>query len=330
MKKVLIVTNKDDITVDFIIRELRGRKINYYRLNTEEIPSNIIISFDINKNKYKLFDKVKKIEVDLLEFTAVYFRRPSINNLEYIKDISNSERIYLKSELTFILEGIYKILKNKYWLNNVYDIREAENKIYQLELAKKIGFNIPTAVISNDIMALININNDFNGDLVIKPIKSGNIKYNDKNCAIFTTELDKNQVNDLNRIEAFPVFAESNIHKKLDLRCIVVGKEVFCVAIYSQIEEDAKIDWRKSKKILEHKEYKLPANIKKMCIALTQELNLNYSAIDMILDENDEYIFLEINPNGQWAWIENRLSLPISKSIVDLLVKGDDISEQNT
>ena len=60
-----------------------------------------------------------------------------------------------------------------------------------------------------------------------------------------------------------------------------------------------------------------------MCIELTRKLNLNYSAIDMILDENNDYVFLEINPNGQWAWIENKLQFPISKKIVDLLVEGE-------
>ena len=77
------------------------------------------------------------------------------------------------------------------------------------------------------------------------------------------------------------------------------------------------------KKILEHREHVLPNNIKKMCIELTRKLNLNYSAIDMILDENNDYVFLEINPNGQWAWIENKLQFPISKKIVDLLVEGE-------
>ena len=76
---------------------------------------------------------------------------PSISDLSHIEGVNDSEIYYLKSELTFVLEGIYKVLRDKYWINNVYNIREAENKIYQLEIAKDIGFNIPRAVISNDI-----------------------------------------------------------------------------------------------------------------------------------------------------------------------------------
>jgi len=48
-------------------------------------------------------------------------------------------------------------------------------------------------------------------------------------------------------------------------------------------------------------------------------LNLNFGAIDLILNEYGEYVFLEINPNGQWAWIEKLLDFNISGAIVNLL-----------
>ena len=54
-------------------------------------------------------------------------------------------------------------------------------------------------------------------------------------------------------------------------------------------------------------------------VALVDELNLRFGAIDLIRDVNGEYWFLECNPNGQWAWIENRTGLPISAAIVDEL-----------
>lgn len=55
---------------------------------------------------------------------------------------------------------------------------------------------------------------------------------------------------------------------------------------------------------------------------MTKKLGLKYSAIDLILDNTGKYIFLECNPNGQWAWLEIRLGFPISKEIVNLLSEG--------
>ena len=60
-------------------------------------------------------------------------------------------------------------------------------------------------------------------------------------------------------------------------------------------------------------------DIQTKCRCLMQRLNLNYGAIDFVLDKQGNYVFLEINPNGQWAWIEHLTGLPISKEIVKCL-----------
>lgn len=322
MKMILLITNKDDVTVDFIVKELQKRSIVYYRLNTEDIPNRISIKLDINKDDFKLHDRIKDKTICLSKIEAIYYRRPCINDFEYIPNLTNQEKRYLEVEMTFLLEGIYKILKDRYWLNNVYDIREAENKLYQLQLAKLIGFNIPISLISNlhDDISKLCKGNDYN--CIIKPIKSGNMKDTKNPKAIFTTLVNETMVCDKQRVESFPLFMQTNINKKFDLRCTVVDDMVFAAEIHSQTNDDTKIDWRKGEQRLEHKVHNLPNDIKSKCIKLTKKLNLNYSAIDLIVDENNNYIFLEINPNGQWAWIEKRLNLPISQKIVDTLIKG--------
>ena len=64
-------------------------------------------------------------------------------------------------------------------------------------------------------------------------------------------------------------------------------------------------------------------SLEKKCLELNSKLKLNFSAIDFILDVEKRLIFLEINPNGQWAWIEKRLGHNISNAITDFLIEGD-------
>ena len=320
MKTILIITNKDDITVDFIIKELQQRNIPYYRLNTEDIPDKISLNFNLNSGTFELMDKVKGININLLDFDSVYYRRPLFTDFSYIEGINIQELNYLKSELIFIFEGLYKVLRNKFWLNNVYSIREAENKIYQLQLAQDLGFKIPIAVISNQSEQVNKVRVVCDDDCIIKPIKSGNMKDISHPKVVFTTKLKGKH--DVKRLESFPIFIQDNIHKKFDLRITVIGDEVFTAQIHSQNNKDSEVDWRRGQQNLEHRNHELPEEIKIMCIKLTKKLSLNYSAIDMILDEQGEYVFLEINPNGQWAWLEKRLGFPLSKKIVDLLIEG--------
>jgi glutathione synthase/RimK-type ligase-like ATP-grasp enzyme len=322
MKMIIILTNRDDITVDYIVRELQKQKLEYYRLNTEDIPHNIEIDFHTTKNAYALYDKKKNMKIELNKIDSVYFRRAKISNLDYIDNITDQERSYLKSELAFVLEGIYKLLSNTYWLNNIYDIREAENKIFQLQIAREIGFTIPNSLISNNFQSVRDEVVECCDDCIIKPIKSGSIKDGSMHDIIFTSKVSTAVLGNKDSIRSFPVFVQKNIHKKFDLRCIVVGEKVFCAQIYSQSNEEANVDWRRSRIPLRHEKHILPQDVIEKCILITKRLNLNYSAIDLILDDNDNYIFLECNPNGQWAWIENRLGYPISREIVYLLKNG--------
>lgn len=57
-----------------------------------------------------------------------------------------------------------------------------------------------------------------------------------------------------------------------------------------------------------------------MCLALTRKLNLQFGAIDFVETPTGEFIFLEINPNGQWAWIEEQTGMPISETIAKQLI----------
>lgn len=320
MMKVLIITNKRDITSDFIVRELKKRGTDYYRFNTEDLNTVCSVVFDFQKDKFIIIDKILEKEYNIKSFTSVYYRRPEIPDFDDLP-ISKNEKLFLRNENIFVLEGLYKILRNAFWINSVFSIREAENKIYQLLLAKEIGFRIPKSVITNYYDYANSFYDKVNGSCVIKPIKSGLVGNNDDSKVIFTSEIKERRFLK-EQIERSPIYFQNLIKKKFDLRVIIVGNKVFSTLIHSQDLEETKIDWRKGEKVLKHTKYQLPKKIKKLSLILLKNLKLNYGALDFILDEDDNVIFLEINPNGQWAWIEQRTGHQISNEIVNLLENG--------
>jgi len=317
--KILLITNKTDITCDFIVKHLVSRKLSFYRLNTEEIGKSLQICFNVADSKYTLVDNYKKISIDLLSVKSVYFRRPEINN--EFTDLTPGERNFVKSELIFTLEGLYKILDKAYWINNVQAIRNAENKIFQLLLAKEIGFDIPNSIISNipsEVHAFYKQNND---SCIIKPIKSGLVEGVEEEGVIFTNKVHINDRN-IDRIKSCPTYLQNLIPKRGDVRVTIVGNIIFAALIHSQESAESQIDWRKSPVPLKHTRVELPKEINQKCLQLVQKLGLVFAAIDFILDKNNNYIFLEINPNGQWAWVEKQLNFKISDEITNLLDKN--------
>ena len=118
-----------------------------------------------------------------------------------------------------------------------------------------------------------------------------------------------------------PVMAQEYVPKKLELRVTIVGEKIFTCAIYSQGSEKTKIDWRHydSEKV-KHEIFKLPKEIEHKILLFMKEAGLKFGAIDMILTPKDEFVFLEVNPSGQFGWIEDLTGMPISKSIAELLI----------
>jgi len=318
MIDILLITNKGDITTDFVVKELTKSKANFYRLNTEDLLNKLSINFNFYKNEFTLFDNDRKIEIDLVKIKSVYYRRPLLPTNK-ANNLTRGEEIFTLNEISNCLEGLYKILKNSFWVSPVFAIREAESKIYQLQVAQELGFTIPPSIVTTNYKVAEEFVTEFK--CIIKPIKTGFIEDKGNEKIIFTALFDEES--NLERIQTCPTYFQKFINKTSDIRVTVIGDKVFAAKILSQEYDETKIDWRKAEKIkLHYEKIELPTSLTDLCVKLTKKLGLNFGAIDFVKDENDDFIFLEINPNGQWAWIEKQLNYNLSYEISKLLIDG--------
>ena len=301
---ILIITHKEDYTSDFIINKLNQRNIKYKRLNCEDIIENI---FTVDKNLNFTFDGETS-------FTSVWFRRTKLPNIEH-QNIT--EKLYLLNEYEALLKNLFFTINAK-WVSDPYSIYQAENKLYQLKIASDLGFKIPNTLVTNSKENLKKFYFENSKNVIIKPLSQSKINNDNETEFIFTNILKEEHINQIDVYDLTPCIYQERIEKAIELRVTVVGENVFSAGVNSQTLETTKTDWRKDK--LEFFIEDVPTKIKEKCILLVKNLNLKFGAIDLIKDKNDNYIFLEINPNGQWAWIENETGLKISDSIINLLL----------
>lgn len=106
----------------------------------------------------------------------------------------------------------------------------------------------------------------------------------------------------------------------------MVGDQVFAAAVHDPDTGDHPeiTDWRRAYVAggLRFEVFDLPKTLQSKCVEITKALGLNFGAIDLLLDKKGKYWFLEINPNGQWAFIEDDTGLQIGKAIADQLERG--------
>jgi glutathione synthase/RimK-type ligase-like ATP-grasp enzyme len=55
---------------------------------------------------------------------------------------------------------------------------------------------------------------------------------------------------------------------------------------------------------------------------MNAKLGLNFAAYDFIVTPNEEFYFLEVNPGGQWLWLEKKTGLEISKALAEYMIAG--------
>lgn len=305
---ILIITHKEDFTADFVIKKLNERHIKYFRLNCE----------DIDRNNYSFSNTSDfKFSVNgIKEFNSVWFRRTKLPEIE---TSNKGQQLFLLADFETLFDNAFVLIDSKKWLSHPSFVYKAENKIYQLKLAKSLGFKVPSTIVTNnhkELKDFIILNNE---NVIIKPIRQGRINLEDGVKTIFTNQIDKKVINNLSQYYLTPCIVQNNIVKDYELRVTVVGDKAFSAKVNSQKNKNTLTDWRKEKNPFVV--YDLPNEIEQKCIQLTKKLNISFGAIDLVRDKNGNYIFLEINPNGQWAWIEIETGLKISDEIINYLTE---------
>lgn len=328
MALVLILTRAGDRTTDFVASHLEKLGVDHVRFNTEDFPVKVQMTLQLEGNLWQGKLHFPHRDVDLEEIACIWNRRPHQPNIDSAV-VDSVLRDWSKIESEAALKICWDLLEDKFWLNPISaGIKLNANKWIQAIEASRIGFSTPgRSILSCNSDSIQQFCLELNSDLAIKKIEQGLLPYPDGSTGLLYTGRIPNKTlsqKDLQRIRLVPVFLQCYVAKVLELRVTVVGESVFACAIYSQEYQETMTDWRTQpfleQRWLRHELYDLPSDIEEKCLALTKRFGLSYGAIDLALTPEGDYVFFEINQNGEWAWIEMLTGLPISKAIADLLI----------
>lgn len=301
MKAVLIITSSIDITVDYIIKKYQN-EARFYRLNVDELSRYRIDVGEVSQWTIACSNWI----IEKSSVYSIYYRKP------ILPDLSKYEKDYhgmIAKDIISLINGIVDDFEGKV-LTKPYILRKTENKTFQLLYATRKGFHIPTSYIGNNKdLVLENINKHKS---IIKPLTTGKVKKYD-GIEIYQT----NYINELQEDIAFtPLYVQNYVEKNYEVRMTCVNNNVFPV----RIDSENKLDWRKNYVGLKYSGIECPQIVMDRCFKLMEDFDLKFGAFDFIVNKSDEWIFLEINPNGQWLWLEKALDIPISQHIIQYLI----------
>lgn len=326
MKKVLVITCKDDVHCDFVAKEIQNSGNNIIRLNTDNIIENFNYEItNLGTTNFELTGNILDSNIDFTidSYDTVWFRKPQAVEIKP-NDIDPTVVKLLNSEMNVFIKEFYNINLNKRWVNSTWANQKASCKLAGLTVAKKIGFRVPDTIVTNNPLSAEMFAKKCNWSILTKPFLGRAFNMQDKIYHSYSVKVSKHEFYELkDRIKNCTSIFQEYIEKKLELRVTVIGNEIFTAAIYSQEDERTLYDCRAIDAYnLKHIEYLLPEHIKRKVLEFNRHYELNFSTFDIILTPENEYVFLECNPNGQWLWIEDLTGMPLSKTMADFLLKG--------
>lgn len=323
---VLIITNEHDSHADHVIRELHRREIPVFRFHPEDFPHACSVSIEIHDGRIEGEIKNAYHRVALNDVCAAWFRRS--RNLYTGRLNQTSEKLvdYVNAQSGATLAALCEGLRTL-WVGHPYVLRRAEVKALQLAEASKAGLKTPKTLISNDptqVAAFVEELGDT--ECALKPLMALGVTDKRGYHLPLTTTLPPGQA--LESVALAPTIFQPYVEKAAELRCVVIGEKIFAAKINSQGNEKTRKDWRGGKR--DHEIFSLPEQVEASIRRLMASFGINFASIDMILTPEGEFVFLELNPNGQWLWLELELGLPLVTSMVDLLTTHHSSAGQPT
>lgn len=293
---VLVVTNSEDKTADYLINKISDR-INFFRLDTDIDLINIGIIF--SEKNIKLI--VNEFEFITSEIRAVWYRRPKPFKLSL--ELNEVEKSHAIGEWQEAIEGFLACIPVEKWINHPARIKTASYKLEQLIRARKFSLKIPETLVTstkNDLEIFYKEHKS----IILKPISHGYLErgYPENDTLIYTNELSKTDIESFPENNFCPTLFQESLVKDFDIRIVYLDGELLAIKMTNTMNN--KIDIRRDNMDgMEYEIHNLPIEIEDSLINLVKSYGLRFAAIDMVKSDN-QYYFLEINTNGQWAWTD--------------------------
>jgi hypothetical protein len=317
---VLFVTRSDDhdgvqLTIDAVER-LGGRAI---RFDTDRFPTEQTLAIAYGGDDHIALGGPTG-PIDLGALDAVYYRRVAYGR-HLPADMDPQLRAASAREIRAVVEGLLGALP-VFQLDGLWTVRRASSKQLQARLARKAGLDVPRTLTTNDPAAVRTFAASCRRGLVAKMLSSFAVKGEGSEQVVFTSEVAPGDLDDLDGLALCPTTFQEKIEKKLEYRVTVVGTQVFASAVDSQASAITATDWRRDGAGLADawRPRPLPRAIEDRLVDVMNGLGLQYGAADIIQTPDDRFVFLEVNPVGEYFWLDAQHGGAISRTLAEVLV----------
>jgi glutathione synthase/RimK-type ligase-like ATP-grasp enzyme len=312
-RTVLILTHRGDAHLPFVVPHLEADVVV---IDPAAIADGEALGFWFSPSENRITHR----GTVLRDVCGVWYRKPVPPAPEDLLGIVDRDfAAYSSSAIVQHFQLLWRQFPDALWVSLPWRIRRASDKLAQLQLASEIGFKTPKTLFTSNVDEATAFLREHKQS-VVKTISNEMPSGPSGNFIFHTTRVDSDI--DLSHLNFAPAIFQQLIEPAFEVRATVVRGKVFPARIDLIDSESTPFrDWRRG---YFHGDLKvdactLPNAVAHACSEHVSQSGLQFGAIDLVVDAAGEHWFLENNPNGQWAWQEEKTGQPIGKELAAIL-----------
>lgn len=306
---ILIVAPRDDVHARCVAQDLEKMSRPFSFVDSSRLSIEERVQFRAGRQKSSTWTCLDGQPIDLETVDTVWHRRRYLPTAS--AGSSSHDRQYFQREWTELLAGMFGSLDQPWFVNDP-DRQQAALKPLQLRLAEQIGLRIPDTLITNDPAAAAAFVDRHERRVVHKALTPPRHRF------LATKYWEESDRALLPNLVLAPAIFQEAVTGGRELRITVIGGQLFAAEFRPAAGViDGRLDLETA-----YRPHALPGDVSEQLLALLRLLGLVFSTIDMKLTDDGEYVFLELNPMGQYLYIEILTGLPLTAAMAELLALG--------
>ncbi len=295
---LLVVSHSQDETANYLCRKLREIGRSLVRLNTDRCTQSVEVTFSVGDPSIL----IDGLTVPAEEVDHVWLRRPKV--IEVAAGADPAERIHVANEWSEAIEGYLAHIPVERWMNHPTRNVLASHKMEQLTRATAFGLSVPRTIVTQSPESALAFWKDAEGRLIAKPLASGFLERdNGKHTSIYTTRVRELDATAAESIRVCPTLFQEEIVKAVDVRVTWVDGRACAVALHREDASEPDVR-RDNMRAVTYRDITIPAGVERSLGELLASYGLRFAAVDFGVTDEGRWVFFEINPNGQWAWLD--------------------------
>ncbi|WP_245699955.1 ATP-grasp domain-containing protein [Streptomyces roseifaciens] len=249
--------------------------------------------------------------------SVLWWRRMRANQQASANTVNDHERRLVNNDCRGALGGILAASFRGQWISSPEATDRAADKLYQLAVARDVGFRVPRTLVSQSREDVVVFAREV-GRMIVKPVVGAS------GPLMFTQYIDDPASIPEESFWACPAVYQEYIPGRRHVRLNCFGERMYAALI-----ETDSLDWRPDLNIPISK-WVIPQEIAQQVTAVLRRLGLRMGIIDIKLTPSGEPVWLEVNPQGQFLFLQPILGEPLADHFFDFLLscaEGDFASD---